>query len=164
MTSTNDSKWLIPSSHRLASNSPAFEKAKWNEIHKDYAGNAFSLTQDPDLCKALIHPFNQSSCFNIPNSPEIKVLIPACGSEIYLQKTLLEFCPQIGQIYCTDFSETAIEKAQSFWKNADGDSRLNNHQLIFEQVDSTKLTVERPDWKEKFDYVLLVAGVVSTLR
>jgi len=161
MTNTNDSKWLIPSSHRLASKSLEEEKAEWNENHKDYAENAFSLTQDPDICKALIRPFNQSSCFDIPNSPEIQVLIPACGSEIYLQKTLLEFCPEIGQIYCTDFSGMAIEKAQSFWKNAAGDSRLNSQQLIFEEVDSTKLTAERPDWKEKFDYVIIVAGVVS---
>jgi|GEM_PF-1001515 len=162
MTNTNDSKWLIPSSSRLASKSLEEEKAMWDENHKDYAGKAFSLTQDPDLCKALIRPYNQSSCFDIPNSPDIQVLIPSCGSEIHLQKALLEFCPQIGKIYCTDFSQTGIEKARENWQKADGDSRIKSQQLVFEKVDSTKIIEERPDWKEKFDYVLAVAAVVSS--
>jgi hypothetical protein len=36
MTNTNDSKWLIPSSHRLASKSLEEEKADWDENHKRY--------------------------------------------------------------------------------------------------------------------------------
>jgi hypothetical protein len=162
MTNTNDSKWLIPSSQRLASKSLEEEKAEWDEIHKDYTGATFSLTQDPNLCKTLIHPYNQSSCFNIPNSPDIQVLIPNCGSEIHLQKALLEFCPQIGKVYCTDFSKTGIEKAWENWQKSEGDSRLNSQELVFEVVDSTKITEEKPDWKEKFDYVLAVAAVVSS--
>ncbi|MGB3205058.1 MAG: hypothetical protein WBB28_08725 [Crinalium sp.] len=162
MTIANDSKWVIPSSHRLASKSLEEEKAEWNEVHKDYAGNAFSVTQDPDLCKALIRPYNPSSCFDIPNSPDIQVLIPNCGSEIYLQKALLEFCPQIGKVYCTDFSQMGIEKARENWQKTEGDSRLNSQQLVFEVVDSAKITEERLDWKEKFDYVLPVAAVVSS--
>jgi len=161
MTSTNESKWPIPSSQGLASKSLEQEKAIWDENHKDYASNAFSLTQDPKICKALVRP-ECSPGFDIPNSPEIKVLIPGCGSEIYLQKTLLEFCPQIGQVYCTDFSKTAIDVAQENWKKADGESRLNNQQLVFEEVDSTRITEQRPDWKDKFDYVLLVNAVVSS--
>jgi SAM-dependent methyltransferase len=161
MTTTNNSKWVIPSSHHLASKSLEEEKAKWDENHEDYANNAFSMTQDPEICKALVRP-NQCSGFDIPNSPDIKVLLPGCGSEIYLQKTLLEFCPQIGQVYCTDFSKTAIKKAQENWKNANGDSRLNNQQIVFEEVDSTRITEQRPDWQNRFDYVLLVNAVVSS--
>lgn len=161
MTSTNDSKWLIPSSHRLASKSLEEEKAIWDENHKDYANNTFSLTQDPKICKTLVRP-ERSPGFDIPNSPDIKVLIPGCGSEIYLQKTLLEFCPNIGQVCCTDFSNTAIEKAVSSWFQALGDSRLKNQQFVFEQVDSTKLTEQKPEWKDKFDYILLVNTVVSS--
>ncbi|HAA33024.1 MAG TPA: class I SAM-dependent methyltransferase, partial [Cyanobacteria bacterium UBA8553] len=161
MTSTNESKWLIPSSSRLASKSLEQEKAIWDENHEDYANTTFSLTQDPKICKALVCP-DRSPGYNIPNSPDIKVLIPGCGSEIYLQKTLLEFCPQIGQVYCTDFSKTAIEKALENWKNADGESRINNQQFVFEEVDSTRITEQKPEWQDKFDYVLLVNSVVSS--
>jgi SAM-dependent methyltransferase len=161
MTSTNDYKWLIPSSHNLGSKSIEEEKALWDKSHEDYTNTAFSLTQDPKICKNLIRP-ERSPGYDIPNSPDIKVLIPGCGSEIYLQKTLLEFCPQIGQVYCTDFSKTAIEKAQEDWKKADGDSRLNNQQIVFEEVDSTRITEQKPEWNDKFDYVLLVNSVVSS--
>ena len=157
---TNDYKWLIPSSPR-ASLSLEQEKTLWNELHEDYAKKVLSLTQDSKVCETLIRPSSQSPCFDIPNSPEIKVLIPGCGSEIYLQKTLLEFCPHIGQIYCTDFSQTAIELAKKNWLQADGDSRLNNQQLIFAEVNSTRLTEQFPDWQNKFDYILVVNSVVS---
>ena len=160
MTSTNESKWPIPSANRLTSKSLEQEKEFWDKNHEDYANTTFSLTQDPKICKDLVCP-DRSPGYNIPNSPDIKVLIPGCGSEIYLQKTLLEFCPQIGQIYCTDFSKTAIEKAQENWKNADGESRLNNQQIVFEEVDSTRITEQKPDLQDKFDYVLLVNSVVS---
>lgn len=160
MMNKNEEKWLIPSS-RFTSN-PDEEKAAWNEDHKDYSKNVFSLTQDPKVCETLIRPSSQSHYFNIPDSPEIQVLIPGCGSEIYLQKTLLEFCPHIGKVYCTDFSKVAIDVAKQKWQQADGDSRLNNQQLIFEEVDSTKLTQERPHWRDKFDYILVVNSVVSS--
>lgn len=160
MMKTNEYKWLIPSV-RLASKSLEEERADWNEEHKDYSENVFSFTQDPKVCQALIHPSSQSSCFNIPDSPEINVLIPGCGSEIYLQKTLLEFCPNIGQIYCTDFSKTAIERAKKNWQQVNPDSRLKKQQFIFEEVDSTLLTEQRPDWQDKFDYILVVNSVVS---
>ena len=161
MTSTNESKWPIPSANRLTSKSLEQEKEFWDKNHEDYANTTFSLTQDPKICKDLVCP-DRSPGYNIPNSPDIKVLIPGCGSEIYLQKTLLEFCPQIGQIYCTDFSKTAIEKAQENWKNADGESRINNQQIVFEEVDSTRIIEQKPDWQDKFDYVLLVNSVVSS--
>ena len=161
MTSTNESKWQIPSSQRLASKSLEQEKAMWDENHKDYANTTFSLTQDPQICKTLVRP-DRSPGYDIPNSPDIKVLIPGCGSEIYLQKTLLEFCPQIGQVYCTDFSKTAIDVGQESWKKADGESRLNNQQILFEEVDSTRITEQKPEWENKFDYVLLVNAVVSS--
>jgi predicted O-methyltransferase YrrM len=63
------------------------------------------------------------------------------------------------KIYCTDFSKTPIDKAQSNWQQAHGDERLNNQQLVFAETDSTKLTEQRPDWQNKFDYVLVVNSV-----
>ncbi len=158
---TNDYKWLIPST-RLASHSYEEEKAAWDEDHNDYSKNIFSLTQDPQVCNTLIRPSNQPSCFNIPDSPEIKVLIPGCGSDIYLQKTLLEFCPNIGQVCCSDFSKTAIESANKKWQQVDRDSKLKTQQLIFAELDSTRLTEQRPDWKDKFDYILVVNSVLSS--
>jgi SAM-dependent methyltransferase len=151
-----DYKWVIPS--RLASQST--EQNIWDKDHKNYSENVFSLTQDSEVCKALIYPSSQFPVFNIPDSPEIKVLIPGCGSEIYLQKALFEFCPRIGQVYCTDFSDTAIDVARNKWKQADGETILNR-QIFFETVDSTQLTQEKPDWSEKFDYILVVNSVVS---
>lgn len=145
----------------LTSCSSPKEQAMWDELHKDYSKKVLSFTQDPETCKKLIHPSNQSNCFNIPDSSEIQVLIPGCGSEIYLQKTLLEYCPHIGKVWCSDFSKTAIDVANKNWKEADGDFMLNSQQLIFAQVDSTNLSVERPEWKEKFDYILVVNSVLS---
>lgn len=162
MMNTNDyKKWLIPST-RFASRSYDEEKAAWDEEHKDYSKNIFSVTQDPSVCKTLIRPSNQPSCFNIPDSPEIQVLIPGCGSEIYLQKTLLEFCPQIGQIYCTDYSRTAIELAKNNWQQVAPNSRLDNQQVVFEELDSTRLTEQKSDWTDKFDYVLVANSVISS--
>jgi SAM-dependent methyltransferase len=151
-----DYKWLIPS--RLTSQST--ERNLWDKDHKDYSKNVFSFTQDPEVCKTLIHPSGNFQDFNIPDSPEIKVLIPGCGSEIYLQKTLFEFCPNIGQVYCTDFSETAIDIARQKWIQLHGESKLNS-QIFFETLDSTQLTQEKPDWVDNFDYILVVNSVVS---
>jgi SAM-dependent methyltransferase len=151
-----DYKWLIPS----GLTSQYTEKNIWDKDHENYSENIFSLTKDPEVCKALIHPSSQFLVFNIPDSPEIKVLIPGCGSEIYLQKALFEFCPNIGQVCCTDFSETAIDVARKKWKQADGETKFNS-QIFFETVDSTQLTQEKPDWVEKFDYILVVNSVVS---
>src|ERR687885_924453 len=161
MTNAKEYKWLIPSA-RPASQSSEQEKGLWNQLHENYADKVFSLTQDPEICKALIRPSNQSPCFDIPDSPEVKVLIPGCGSEIYLQKTLLEFCPNIGQIYSTDFSTTAVEEACKSWQQVDGDSRINSQQIIFVEADSTQLTQQNPDWQEKFDYVITVGSVLSS--
>lgn len=161
MADMNNYKWLI-TSRSLASKTLDEEITKWDELHNNYGNNVFSLTQDPEVCKTLIRPFNQSPSFAIPDSPEIQVLIPGCGSEIYLQKALLEFCPHIGQVCCTDFSKTAIYVAEEKWRKADGDARLANQQLIFAEADSTKLTEQRPDWKDKFDYVIVVNSVLSS--
>lgn len=158
MTNVNDYKWLISSS--LKSQSSSEEKANWDETTKNIQ-QCFSMTIDPEFCKKLILGKSESGCCDIPNSPEVKVIIPGCGFNIYLQKTLLEFCPNIGQVYCTDFSAVAVEEAKRRWRELDGDARLNNQQLIFEEADSTKLTEEHPDWQEKFDYVLVVSSVIS---
>jgi SAM-dependent methyltransferase len=162
MTNTNEErKWLIPSFHPLTAQSLDDDKAIWDVIHEDYENRAASLTLERKLCEMLVSPSTVSPHFDIPNSPEVKVLIPGCGSEIYLQKTLLEACPQIGQVYCTDFSQVGIDKAIEKWKEADGESRLQNNQIVFERVDSTKFTEEKPDLQDTFDYVLLVNSVVS---
>lgn len=161
MAHMNDYKWLI-TSRSLASKPLDEEITKWDKLHNNYGNNVFSLTQDPEVCKTLIRPSNQSPSFAIPDSSEIQVLIPGCGSEIYLQKALLEFCPHIGQVCCTDFSKTAIHTAEKKWQQADGDVRLTNQQLIFAEADSSKLTEQRPDWKDKFDYVVVVNSVLSS--
>ncbi|TAG73020.1 MAG: class I SAM-dependent methyltransferase, partial [Oscillatoriales cyanobacterium] len=75
MTDTNDYKWLIPSSQNLGSKSLEEEKALWDNNHEDYTNTAFSITQDPKICKNLIRP-ERSPGYDIPNSPDIKVLIP----------------------------------------------------------------------------------------
>lgn len=151
-----DYKWLIPST--LASQST--EQNIWDKDHKNYSENIFSLTQDFEVCKALIHPSSQFPVFSIPDSPKVKVLIPGCGSEIYLQKVLFEFCPNIGQVYCTDFSESAIDIARKKWTEVEGDNKLNI-QIFFETLDSTRLTQEKPDWIDNFDYILVVNSVLS---
>jgi hypothetical protein len=33
---------------------------------------------------------------------------------------------------------------------------------VFEEVDSTRITEQKPEWNEKFDYVLFVNSVVSS--
>jgi SAM-dependent methyltransferase len=155
----NNYKWLIPS--RRTSQSIDQEREDWDEDHEDYSKTVFSITQDPAICKTLIHPSSQFTGYNIPDSPEIQVLIPGCGSEIYLQETLLNFCPHIGQVYCTDLSPVAIEKAQTKWQQSDSNDRLNNSPLHFECIDSTKITEQKPGWKNKFDYLLVVNSVLS---
>lgn len=150
-------KWFIPSLPNL----PTIETelADWDKKHENYAEQTFSITEDPQLCDRLIHPSAQVPAFDIPNSPDVKVLIPGCGSEIYLQKMLLERCPNVGQIYCTDFSSIAIQKAKEKWYQAHGDNL--GQQVVFEVVDSTKITEQKADWQNQFDYVLVANSVVS---
>ncbi|MEH2107736.1 methyltransferase domain-containing protein [Nostoc sp.] len=155
----NDYKWLIP--RYFTSKPTEEEKLSWDEIHEDYDKHIFSVTPDTNLCKAIIHPSVQAPSFDIPNSSDIQVLIPGCGSEVYLQKKLLEFCPNIQHIFCTDFSSKAINKAQKNWQKLAEDINLKAEQFIFEEADSTKLTEQKPDWKNKFDYVIVVNAVVS---
>ena len=156
---TNDYKWLIP--RYFTSKPTEKEKLSWDEIHKDYEKHIFSVTPDTNLCEAIVHPSARMPSFDLPNSPDTQVLIPGCGSEIYLQKKLLEFCPNIQQIFCTDFSSNAISKGQENWRKFAVDLNLQADQLVFEEADSTKLTEQKPDWKNKFDYVIVVNAVVS---
>ena len=160
MLNKNDYKWLIPS--RSFSESLEQEKETWDEAYKNFSHERFSLTIDADFCKKLILAKSEPNGCDIPDSPNIQVLIPGCGLEIYLQKTLLEFCPHIGQVYCTDFSKTAIEQAKKSWQQMEGDSRINSGQIIFEEADSTNLTEQNPDWQERFDYVIVVGSVISS--
>ena len=155
----NDYKWLIPRYHSY--NPTETEKLAWDEIHKDYEKHCFSVTPDPKLCEAIIHSSVRVPNFDIPNSADIQVLIPGCGSEVYLQKKLLEFCPHIQQVFCTDFSANAISKGQENWRQVAEDLNIKANQFIFEEADSTKLTEQKPDWRNKFDYVIVVNAVVA---
>lgn len=153
---TNNYGWLIPSLK-----SSTTQQDDWDQRHENYAENVLSITEDPKLCERLIQPSAQIPGFDIPNSSEIKVLIPGCGSEIYLQKALLEACPNIGEVYCTDFSKVAVEKAQEKWQQAHGDRDRSYQQFVFAEVDSTQITTQKPDWQNKFNYVLVVNSVLS---
>ncbi|MCW5317197.1 methyltransferase [Nostoc sp. KVJ3] len=155
----NDYKWLIP--RHFTSKPTEQEKLSWDEIHKDYEKHIFSVTPDTNLCEAIIHPSVRVPNFDIPNSPDIQVLIPGCGSEVYIQKKLLEFCPKIQQIFCTDFSSNAISKGQENLQEFSRKLNLKADQFVFEEADSTKLTEQKSDWKSKFDYVIVVNAVVS---
>ncbi|MBD1803891.1 class I SAM-dependent methyltransferase [Microcoleus sp. FACHB-SPT15] len=143
----NHYKWLIPSG-RLAP-----EPELWEE-HEDYKANVFSLTCDPSLCETLIA--------GIPDSSKTRILIPGCGSLIELQKKLLEACPNIGQVCCTDFSSKAIERAEASWLQYAVQSNLSSNPVSFEKLDSTQLTELKPDWRNQFDYVLVVNSVLSS--
>jgi len=156
---SNNFKWLIPPN--FSSTPTEKEKLTWDEFHKDYGKYIINVTPDANLCETIINPSRKTPGFDIPNSPEIKVLIPGCGSEIYLQNKLLEICPQIGQIFCTDFSQKAIELAQENWQKITKDINSRTEQFIFAEADSTKLTEQKPDWKNKFDYVIVVNSVLS---
>jgi SAM-dependent methyltransferase len=157
-TQVLDPKWLIPP----YTDAPSLQKeiATWNEDHHNYSQKIFSLTQDPKICSRLIHS-SDNCIFNIPNSPEINILIPGCGSEIYLQEKILEFCPHIAKIYSTDFSEVAIQECIKKWQSIYAEIDRENQQFIFLEADSTKLTEDRSDWKNKFDYIIIVNSVLS---
>ncbi len=160
----NNFKWLIPP-HSIAIPTDK-EKLIWDEFHKDYEGSIINVTPDANLCETLINPSRKTPNFDIPNSPDIKILIPGCGSEIYLQQKFLELCPQIGQIFCTDFSPQAIELAKENWQKFTENIENQNinipaEQFNFLEADSTKLTEQKPDWKNQFDYVIVVNSVLS---
>jgi hypothetical protein len=69
-------KWIIPS--QINSSSSHEEIAVWNKNHQNYSNNIFSLTQDPKICNQLIHPSDSDWNINIPDSPEINILIRCC--------------------------------------------------------------------------------------
>ena len=142
----NKYKWLIPS-ERVALKPDSGAESGWDNKHKEgYSQQVFSVTDDENLCKTLIH--------DIPQFRGAKVLIPGCGSNVKFQEHLLTYCPEIGEVYCTDFSKEAIDIAQLEWHSY-------SEKIKFEVLDSTKITELKPGWNNYFDFILVVNSVLD---
>ena len=87
------------------------------------------------------------------NAKDYKWLIPSGLASQSTEKNLWDKDHE-------SYSENIFSLTRKKWKQADGETKLNS-QIFFETVDSTQLTQEKPDWAEKFDYILVVNSVVS---
>ncbi|HAA32485.1 MAG TPA: hypothetical protein DCE56_38285 [Cyanobacteria bacterium UBA8553] len=67
---------------------------------------------------------------------------------------MLMDCPEIGELYCTDFSQEAIDIAQSTWHSS-------SERIKFEVLDSTKITELKPGLSNYFDFILVVNSVLD---
>lgn len=63
-------------------------------------------------------------------------------------------CPEIRELYCTDFSQEAIDIAQSTWHSS-------SDRIKFEVLDSTKITELKPALSNYFDFILVVNSVLD---
>ncbi|WP_353573348.1 methyltransferase domain-containing protein [Candidatus Albibeggiatoa sp. nov. BB20] len=118
------------------------EKHSWNHTHSSlgYGGTVISVTDDIQVCEDL--------CCEISEQIET-ILIPGCGSKTHLQQYIVSNYPHIKSIYCTDWSQDAIQIAER---------EFSHNKITYIVEDSTQLSFE----SSQFDYVITSNSVLSS--
>lgn len=137
----SNERWLVQPAHALT---PEESQRIWKTVHTRGYRNSevWSVTSDAGFRQRLI-----KNLLALPSCR--RILIPGCGSMTQLQEAILDGCPQVESIVCTDLRE-AIELAKT---------KLEHPKIEFHAVDSTRLH-ER--WSDHFDVVIPINSVVSS--
>lgn len=128
------SKWLIRFDKEMSKNG---RRKYWENIHRQHNyENVFSITEDAGVRNRI----KRVLLDNVRS-----VLIPGCGSQVFLQKDLVNQY-NIKRIVCTDY-KAVVEMAQK---------RFAHKKISYLAKDSTKLA-----FRNKFDAVVIVNSAVS---
>lgn len=131
-------KWPILFDDNLT----AAEKAKlWEGQHQDgYSRKVWSVTQDSAIRQKLISKIRHFS--NVS-----RILVPGCGSEVYLQNDLATQLSGIQNVTCTDYPAVV----------ALASDKTNNSLITYEARDSSNL-----GWENEWDVIIVVNSVLSS--
>lgn len=129
-------KWIIRPKKTLTASE---RQSYWESIHNKSAySDAFSTTEDVAYREKIIHELDQVGDIR-------SVLIPGCGSRVFLQKELARK-PKIKEICCTDF-EGVVQVAENHFRHPKVQYLARN---------STAL-----GFKDKWDAIVIVNSILS---
>lgn len=134
------STWPIHPTHGLTD---AEREQVWRTVHaRGYRDEeVWSVTRDPGMRARMVKRLSGLAAHG-------RLLLPGCGSVTLLQEELLQGCPGVEELVCTDFAG-AIEVASA---------HLQHPRVVWAAWDSTRLH-ER--WSSHFDVVMPVNSVLS---
>lgn len=126
-------KWLIPSH-------PGTTEKPWEEEYTQHGySRVWSITPDVPTREALLQ--------FVPHTVRT-VLIPGCGSETALQQHLLEAFPQVEEVWCTDWTQNALDRAAY---------AFNHPKVRYQQEDTARLSFS----DGSFDVVLVINAILG---
>lgn len=112
----------------------------WDSHSENYSKDIFSITQFPRHVENIVKQLRDNS----------QILIIGAGSEIYLQKEILNKYPN-NKIIISDFSPNMLKESKK---------KFNHQNLSFEQIDMTNI-----EYQNKFDYILSTNSILlSTIE
>lgn len=116
------------------------EELSWDSEHVIHQyNNVFSITDDSSTCAALTKGISKS----------VKtVFIPGCGSNPNLQKYIVQNYPTIETIYCTDWSQNAINQAAK---------KFSHKKIRYRREDTSALSFEA----NSIDNVIISNSILS---
>lgn len=115
----------------------------WNALASKYPEKVYSITATPEKRAHIIEKIRDGE----------KILIIGCGSEVYLQKDLLERYPHL-TIFATDISPEMLRVAQE---------KFSHPQLHYLNLDSTNLTTDHKDFGD-FNAVISTNSILPESR
>ena len=117
----------------------------WDPLADAYREKVYSITSFPEKVARILETIRQI------NREQIRILIVGCGSEIYLQKAILnEFSD--AQIVATDWSKKMLRVSRS---------NFNDNRLTYVRADTCNLP---SSWKKSFDIVLTTNSIIPETR
>jgi SAM-dependent methyltransferase len=126
-------KWLIPSD-------PEATEKPWEEEYQQHGySKVWSITLDVSAREALLQ--------FVPRTVR-QVLIPGCGSETALQQHLIAAFPQVEAVWCTDWSQNALDRAAY---------SFSHPKVRYQQEDTARLSFS----EGSFDVVLIVNSILG---
>jgi ubiquinone/menaquinone biosynthesis C-methylase UbiE len=125
---------------RYEKNKIETEKKHWNnDYEKNKYSNVFSITDNKNICKDLTKGIRKETK---------NILIVGCGIKTNLQSYIIKKYKHIESIHCTDWSETAIEKAKE---------NYSHKKITYENEDTSNFS-----YKEgSFDYIIISNSILS---
>lgn len=114
--------------------------SQWDRLAESYSQEVYSLTATPQKRLHIVNQIRDAQ----------RVLIVGCGSEIYLQKHILETYPAV-TVYACDFSSGMLEVAQRTYSDP---------RLVYQREDTTCLSFS----DSSFDVVISTNSIIPERR
>lgn len=128
-------KWVIPSPKNQTTTPQRWEENFQAMEYED----VWSITEDPEICATLVR--------GLPATTK-SVLIVGCGSKTNLQRYVLEHCPAVECVFCTDCSTKALDLARA---------EFSHPKIKYQEENTTRLSFS-PD---TFDAILVCNSIID---